>query len=168
MEQTQSVQNEWEKGCVFCDLANRTGVDILDIEPLNPVVEGHRIVFSRHHSKDFTDDIGITMRVMQRASEIAKEMGGDCNLITSKGKDATQSVFHLHVHIVPRKSGDNLLLPWSIQKEDDAYKSLLSKVRAEERQKCRQLFIDEVDWAEWGMDDKDAGGRFDEAINKLN
>ncbi|MER7748974.1 HIT domain-containing protein [Streptomyces bacillaris] len=33
------------------------------------------------------------------------------NLITSKGVEATQSVFHLYVHIVPRRDGDNLPLP---------------------------------------------------------
>lgn len=107
-----------EKKCVFCDIANRAGVDIVDIEPLNPVVKGHRIVFSKQHSVDFTDDIGITMRVMQRAAELAKELGGDFNLITSKGKSATQSVFHLHVHLVPQMENDGLHLPWTGQKKE--------------------------------------------------
>jgi len=35
------------------------------------------------------------------------------NLITSAGKNATQSVFHLHVHLVPRVAGDGLSLPWT-------------------------------------------------------
>ncbi|MEU3978362.1 HIT family protein [Streptomyces bacillaris] len=39
------------------------------------------------------------------------------NLITSKGAEATQSVYHLHVHIVPRRDGDNLPLPWTPQHE---------------------------------------------------
>ena len=37
------------------------------------------------------------------------------NLITSIGAAATQTVFHLHVHVVPRHEGDGLLLPWSNQ-----------------------------------------------------
>lgn len=108
-------QHAPKEDCVFCNIANRAGVSIIDIEPLNPVVNGHRIVFSRLHSTDFTDDVGTTIRVMQYASELAKKLGGDYNLITSKGKNATQSVFHLHVHLIPRKENDGLLLPWSNQ-----------------------------------------------------
>jgi histidine triad (HIT) family protein len=37
------------------------------------------------------------------------------NLSTSKGEAATQSVFHLHVHVVPRQEGDRLPLPWTPQ-----------------------------------------------------
>lgn len=103
----------WEEGCVFCNIANRAVVDIIDIEPLNPVVKGHRIVFANRHSTDFADDIELTMRVMQYASQLANKLGGEFNLITSKGKNATQSVFHLHVHLVPRNENDGLLLPWT-------------------------------------------------------
>jgi histidine triad (HIT) family protein len=107
-------KSQWEiEKCVFCDICTRAGVDIIDIEPLNPVVKGHRIVFARNHSTDFTDDVGTTMRVMQHASELAKKLGGEYNLITSKGKNATQSVFHLHVHLVPRMENDGLHLPWT-------------------------------------------------------
>ncbi len=52
--------------------------------------------------------------MMRRAAEL---MAGHptVNLITSKGEAATQSVFHLHVHIVPRQEGDRLPLPWTPQ-----------------------------------------------------
>ncbi len=36
-----------------------------------------------------------------------------CNLITSAGREATQTVFHLHIHVVPRRDGDGLALPWT-------------------------------------------------------
>jgi len=108
-------RGEGEKKCVFCEIANRSGLDVVDIEPLNPVVEGHRIVFSARHSNDFTDDVGITLRVMEHASNLAKSLGGEYNLITSKGKSATQSVFHLHVHLIPRRVDDGLQLPWTNQ-----------------------------------------------------
>lgn len=112
---TNTIEKEGEKKCVFCDIANRSGKDIIDIEPINPVVDGHRIVFSRRHSSDFTDNVDVTMRVMEYASNLARELGGEYNLITSKGKNATQSVFHLHVHLVPRKQNDGLCLPWTNQ-----------------------------------------------------
>jgi len=113
MATTLPQDNLEKEKCVFCDIANRSGVEIVDIEPLNPVVKGHRIVFSARHSKDFTDNITATLYVMQRASKLAKEIGGDFNLITSKGKHSTQSVFHFHVHLVPRKENDGLQLPWT-------------------------------------------------------
>jgi diadenosine tetraphosphate (Ap4A) HIT family hydrolase len=40
---------------------------------------------------------------------------GAANFITSAGRDATQTVFHLHIHIVPRHAGDGLALPWTGQ-----------------------------------------------------
>ncbi|CAL9324879.1 HIT family protein [Streptomyces sp. SudanB91_2054] len=51
---------------------------------------------------------------MRRAAEL---MAGHpaVNLITSKGEAATQSVFHFHVHVVPRQEGDGRPLPWTAQ-----------------------------------------------------
>jgi histidine triad (HIT) family protein len=57
---------------------------------------------------------------MARTAQLAGRMiaGGEmpgANIITSIGRVATQSVFHLHVHIVPRHEGDGLCLPWTGQ-----------------------------------------------------
>lgn len=49
---------------------------------------------------------------MRRAAELMAEHP-DANIITSKGSLATQTVFHLHVHLVPRAAGDGLPLPWT-------------------------------------------------------
>ncbi|MFI0712504.1 HIT domain-containing protein [Streptomyces inhibens] len=35
------------------------------------------------------------------------------NVITSRGPSATQTIRHLHIHLVPRADGDGLLLPWT-------------------------------------------------------
>ncbi|MDN3056997.1 hypothetical protein PH213_21100 [Streptomyces sp. SRF1] len=48
-----------------------------------------------------------------RAAERAQRLGGQWNYLTSCGLDATQTVFHLHGHLVPRAAGDGLALPWS-------------------------------------------------------
>lgn len=105
----------YEDKCVFCRMFDGKPDVFMDIEPLNPVVKGHRIVIPREHCIDFTDMPYTTARTVEYAAIRAKEIGGAFNLITSKGKAATQSVFHLHVHLVPRKEGDDLLLPWSNQ-----------------------------------------------------
>lgn len=103
------------KDCPFCPMFLFLSEDIIDIEPLNPVVEGHRLVIPREHMADFTEDGEVSARCMEYASKLAEKLGGDFNLITSKGKNATQTVRHLHIHLVPRKENDGLMLPWSSQ-----------------------------------------------------
>jgi histidine triad (HIT) family protein len=106
--------------CVFCRIVDgtepvrneRRWADTMAFEPLNPVTPGHLLVIPTRHVRDFTEDPYISGRVMRRAAEIAVP---PCNLITSAGEEATQSVMHLHVHIVPRSAGDGLALPWTGQ-----------------------------------------------------
>jgi len=105
--------------CVFCKKIAEDrafdGMEVVFFEPLNPVTPGHTLVVPREHVTDFADRPTITARVMETAAQLASIKGGDMNLITSKGHDATQSVFHLHVHLVPRVAGDGLILPWTGQ-----------------------------------------------------
>ena len=104
--------------CVFCDTEKikSTVIDYgncLVFEPLNPVVKGHLLVIPKTHTPSFTDNADISGEVMRVASLVAGERGGDYNLITSKGKSATQSINHLHIHLVPRAENDGLILPWT-------------------------------------------------------
>jgi histidine triad (HIT) family protein len=110
----------WELGddpCVFCEIVAerepavfvRRWTDAVAIVPLEPVVDGHVLVLPRVHVPDATDHPETTALVMRRAASLAVP---PCNLITSAGREATQSVFHLHVHIVPRRENDGLALPW--------------------------------------------------------
>lgn len=103
--------------CVFCEIVAerepavfvRRWTDAVAIVPLEPVTEGHVLVLPRVHVPDATDHPETTATVMWRAASLAVP---PCNLITSSGREATQSVFHLHVHIVPRRENDGLALPW--------------------------------------------------------
>lgn len=53
-----------------------------------------------------------------KAREWAARAGtGACNLIASRGPEATQSVYHLHLHLIPRLKHDGLALPWTGQEE---------------------------------------------------
>jgi histidine triad (HIT) family protein len=85
--------------------------DAFAIVPLNPVTDGHTLVIPKTHVDDFTGDPAVSAATMRRAAELAASVG-PCNLITSRGREATQSVFHLHLHIVPRADNDGLALPW--------------------------------------------------------
>ncbi|MEU3903278.1 HIT domain-containing protein [Streptomyces goshikiensis] len=105
--------------CPFCEIiAGRAPAqivqewdDALAIIPLNPVVDGHVLVIPRDHVQDFGTDPDITALTMYRAAELASGTQ-PMNLITSRGRAATQSVFHLHLHLVPRAANDGLALPW--------------------------------------------------------
>lgn len=106
-------------GCPFCDYAGPSPIlaeygAAIVFEPLNPVVEGHVLVVPRAHAEDFADSPEIAEVTMRAASQHVREYApGDCNLITSRGPAATQTVPHLHLHILPRREGDGLALPWT-------------------------------------------------------
>lgn len=106
--------------CIFCKIVAgrapatvvREWPHVLAILPLNPVVEGHTLVLPKAHVEDFTAGAFDAGTTMVAAGILARDMGGPMNLITSKGREATQSVFHLHIHLVPRAKDDGLALPW--------------------------------------------------------
>lgn len=84
----------------------------LAIRPRRPVTPGHLLVVPRAHVVDAGEDPGITATTVAAAAELAAELDA-ANLITSKGTAATQTVPHLHIHVVPRHTGDGLALPWT-------------------------------------------------------
>ena len=114
--------------CVFCDRIKRgeyeawaAAPSVVWFEPLNPVTPGHVLFVPVHHVTGAGDprngpyETAITMEV---AARWAQRNGVESfNLITSVGGEATQSVRHLHAHLLPRRAGDGLHLPWTGQAE---------------------------------------------------
>jgi histidine triad (HIT) family protein len=112
--------------CIFCKLISgelpgqivaedeRT-VAFMDI---NPGTRGHALVVPRRHARDLLeiddDDLAAVAHAAQRLARRAKErLGADgINLINSCGPAAWQTVFHFHMHVVPRYTDDPLRLPW--------------------------------------------------------
>jgi histidine triad (HIT) family protein len=108
--------------CPFCERIAADAFFIHDehavaFEPLNPVTQGHLLVVPRTHVTEAGANPLVAGRTMQFAAEIAGPLGWalSYNLITSCGAPATQTVRHLHIHIVPRTKGDGLHLPWTGQ-----------------------------------------------------
>lgn len=109
--------------CVFCGRIERGEYDYDDkwsvaFQPLHPVTPGHFLVVPRKHTASaFTSPLHAG-RAARFAAELTQWMGlDDFNLITSAGSWVTQTVFHLHWHVVPRREGDGLALPWTGQAE---------------------------------------------------
>lgn len=121
--------------CIFCEILYESspatvvydGISTLGIVPLNPVTEGHVIFLPRKHVRDASTEPAVTAAVMRDVAEYIQHIrrrpdsaganAPDFNIITSIGPDATQSVFHLHVHLVPRTANDGLALPWHSGKQ---------------------------------------------------
>lgn len=111
--------------CIFCKIIQRTAPasivqtwnDAIAFEPLNPVTDGHLLIVPKQHVDNFAVQPAITGMVAQRAALCARDVPGDYNLITSQGPAATQTIRHLHFHLIPRHEGDGLHLPWTNQPE---------------------------------------------------
>jgi histidine triad (HIT) family protein len=109
--------------CVFCAIVAGEAPairiyeddDYLAILDIRPIVRGHTLVIPKKHTVDLTDTPADTvadlMRIGQRIAKAARasELEADGNNIAiNDGKPAFQSVFHIHLHVAPRKSGDKL------------------------------------------------------------
>ncbi len=108
--------------CVFCKIVSGEipGVKIwedqdifvfLDIHPLR---KWHCLVIPKVHYQDLFDiDESLLQKIVVVAKKIASFMKNSLgasavNLINASGKDAEQSVFHFHLHVVPRYPDDGL------------------------------------------------------------
>ena len=109
--------------CVFCDRIEGGDFDYYDdwsvaFRPLHPVAPGHFLVVPRKHVAHALEAQGNAGRALELAGYLANQMGIEsANFITSAGSAATQTVMHCHIHVVPRKEGDGLALPWTGQAE---------------------------------------------------
>jgi histidine triad (HIT) family protein len=112
--------------CIFCKIVageipsqivaqDELTISFMDVAP---ATRGHALVVPRRHSRDLyeIDDEDLTAVVLaaKRLAQRARErLGADgVNLINSCGPAAWQTVFHFHVHVIPRYEGDPLRLPW--------------------------------------------------------
>ena len=93
------------------------GFPVVSFIPLNPVTNGHRLFVPKYHFESAAIGVLSSGPAFTMACEWANHRKDvACNIITSHGEEATQTIFHTHIHYVPRREGDGLLLPWSNQK----------------------------------------------------
>jgi len=112
--------------CIFCKIVSGelpAAVVVSDERALafadiNPATRGHTLVIPRAHAEDIheidTDDLAAVAALAQEIAGRARErLGADgVNLLHSSGSAAWQTVFHFHIHVIPRYFGDPLRLPW--------------------------------------------------------
>jgi histidine triad (HIT) family protein len=112
--------------CLFCKIVageipsvrvaeDERTVSFMDI---NPATRGHALVIPRAHSADLLevgaeDLTACTLAAQQLAGRAKDVLGADgVNLLNCCGAVAWQTVFHFHIHVVPRYADDPLRLPW--------------------------------------------------------
>ncbi len=127
--------------CIFCKIAageipSATVYEdgdfraILDIAPAH---KGHTIILPKTHAANLLElDDSTAAKLLSVAKKIAKalkeELGCDgINLLQNNGAAAGQSVFHLHVHVVPRYDGDGILPVWPQGSYEDGEAALLAE-----------------------------------------
>ncbi len=112
--------------CLFCRIVrgeiparvvreDERTVAFLDIAP---ATRGHLLVIPRAHAVDLTEIAPVDLTACVLAAQdlgrrVLDRLGADgVNLIQSNRAAAWQSVFHFHLHVIPRYVGDGLQPPW--------------------------------------------------------
>jgi histidine triad (HIT) family protein len=112
--------------CLFCGIiAGDVPAEIVDSDEhtvafldINPATRGHSLVVPRRHSTDLIDvpedDLVRTMSAARRlAARITKALNPDgFNVLNACRSAAWQTIFHYHLHVIPRYEDDPLKLPW--------------------------------------------------------
>ena len=118
--------------CIFCKIiAGEIPAQKIDEDErtvafmdINPATRGHALVVPRRHARDLLEiddeDLSATILAARRlAKRMSERLGTDgINLLNSCGRAAWQTVYHFHVHVIPRYEGDPLRLPWTPKEGD--------------------------------------------------
>ena len=108
--------------CVFCAIVAGDApairiyedADYLAILDIRPFTRGHTLVIPKRHTVDLTDTPPETLAALatigQRIARAARatELADATNIGINDGRAAFQSVFHMHLHVLPRRNGDKL------------------------------------------------------------
>jgi histidine triad (HIT) family protein len=114
------------ENCLFCGILagsipstqvaeNDRAIAFMDINPATP---GHLLVVPRIHSTDLRtadaeDLTAATLLAQSLVARVIDRLDADgANLLSCIGAAAWQSVFHTHLHVIPRYQDDPLQLPW--------------------------------------------------------
>jgi len=110
------------KKCIFCRIIRKEvdaefiyeDNDVVCFLDKNPVSKGHCLIMPKKHCKDiFEIDSKILEKTAKASKEVALKLKTDfgakgINILHASGKVAQQSVFHFHIHIIPRFPKDSL------------------------------------------------------------
>lgn len=135
------------EGCDFCAIAKGANHSVpvvceddawVAFFPLKPATTGHTLIIPRRHVADVWEldpalgaDLMAAVVRVGRAVQAAVRPEG-MNLISSKGRAAEQTVFHLHLHVLPRWTSDGFDRIWPAESpaEDADLDAVAERIRA--------------------------------------
>ena len=122
-----------DSNCIFCKISNGEipsstiyeDEDFRVILDLGPAAKGHALILPKEHFKDVCElDAAIAAKVLPLGAKIGAAMmkGLGCagfNLVQNNGTAAGQTVFHFHMHVIPRYEGGPEMVTWTPGKDEE-------------------------------------------------
>ena len=133
-----------DDNCIFCKLANGEiptatlyeDEDFRVILDASPAAKGHALILPKQHNANLYElDDSVASKVLVLAKKMITKMtdilGCDgYNIVQNNGEAAGQTVFHFHMHLIPRSKGDEVGLGWKMgELTDEDKEDILSKVK---------------------------------------
>ena len=133
-----------DKDCIFCKIANGEipastvyeDEDFRVILDLGPASKGHALILPKEHYQDLCHlDEKTAAKVLPLAGKIGSAMKtalgcSGFNVVQNNGEAAGQTVFHFHMHLIPRYEGDQVGLGWKMGELTEADKEeILNKIK---------------------------------------
>ena len=131
--------------CIFCKIIDGRipstvvyeDADFKAIMDISPAAKGHVLILPKKHCADLLSiDPDVASKALIIASKIAnaQKKAFNCdgiNLLQNSGEAAWQSVFHLHIHLIPRYKDDKVMIPWEhLSYADGEAEEYAAKIRA--------------------------------------
>jgi histidine triad (HIT) family protein len=128
--------------CIFCEIVARTALAYVVGESdralafldRSPAAAGHTLVIPKEHARDLLDittgSLGAVLalaKVIARCQVDALKADG-VSLFQSTGAAAGQDVFHFHIHMIPRHTGDRLIRPWGGREATEAEQTTMARL----------------------------------------
>ncbi len=146
-QSTARLDDQWDEDCPFCAIGRGEDGSIsilcedeawIAFFPLEPATPGHTLVIPRSHFPDlWSVNFGVAGALMEAAIQVGRAIMSvlepeGMNLISSSGGAAEQTVFHAHLHLVPRWNADGFGPIWPLEAAGTGAlePSLVERIRA--------------------------------------
>ena len=131
--------------CIFCKIANGEipsatlyeDEDIRVILDLGPASKGHALILPKAHAAniyEISDDMAAKAMILAKkmATKMTEALKCDgFNIVQNNGEPAGQTVFHFHMHLIPRYEGDQVGITWKPGTLTDEVKNeILEKLKS--------------------------------------